>query len=189
MRAIGLACLVLLYGAGTACADALAECNQGRNAELHLRACSQIIAGAEYSPQQIAIAYRNRGNARADAGASGLRALDGAIAYYSQALLLAPATASLLVPIADAEDIGDARKGLTYAQEVCSGCHNILKTEAASPNKQAPPFRKVANTPGMTVTALTVWSRTTHPTMPNLVIEPTDMDNLIAYILSLRDRN
>jgi hypothetical protein len=41
----------------------------------------------------------------------------------------------------------------------------------------------------MTVTALTVWSRTTHPTMPNLVIEPTDMDDLIAYILSLRDRN
>jgi hypothetical protein len=33
----------------------------------------------------------------------------------------------------------------------------------------------LANTPGMTVTALTVWSRTTHPTMPNLAIEPTDM--------------
>ena len=94
-----------------------------------------------------------------------------------------------VVPIADAEDIGDARKGLTYAQKVCSGCHNVLRTDAASPNKQAPPFKKVANTPGMTVTALTVWSRTTHPTMPNLVIEPTDMDNLIAYILSLRDRN
>ena len=38
----------------------------------------------------------------------------------------------------------------------------------------------LANTPGMTVTALTVWSRTTHPTMPNLAIEPTDMGNLIA---------
>ena len=46
----------------------------------------------------------------------------------------------------------------------------------------------LANTSGMTVRALTVWSRTTHPTMPNLAIEPTDMGNLIAYILSLRDR-
>jgi len=33
-----------------------------------------------------------------------------------------------------------------------------------------------------------VWSRTSHRTMPNLVIEPADMDDLIAYILSLRNR-
>ena len=57
-----------------------------------------------------------------------------------------------------------------------------------SPNRQAPPFKQIANTPGMSVTALTVWSRTTHPTMPNLVIDPNDMDDLIAYILSLRER-
>jgi hypothetical protein len=85
-------------------------------------------------------------------------------------------------------DVGDARKGLVYAQQNCSGCHNVLRTDAASPNPQAPAFKKVANTPGMSITALTVWSRTTHPTMPNLVIEPADMDDLIAYILSLRDR-
>jgi hypothetical protein len=46
--------------------------------------------------------------------------------------------------------------------------------------------------PGMTGTALAVWFRTSHPvlpkTMPNLVIEDDDMDNVIAYILSLRGR-
>jgi hypothetical protein len=44
----------------------------------------------------------------------------------------------------------------------------------------------------MTGTALAVWFRTSHPvlpkTMPNLVIEDDDMDNVIAYILSLRGR-
>jgi hypothetical protein len=40
----------------------------------------------------------------------------------------------------------------------------------------------------MSVTALTVWSRSMHPTMPNLVIQPNDVDDLIAYIVSLRDR-
>lgn len=85
-------------------------------------------------------------------------------------------------------DVGDAQKGLVYAQQVCSACHNVLRTDAASPNPQAPAFKKVADTPGMSITALTVWSRTSHPTMPNLVIEPADMDDLIAYILSLRDR-
>jgi mono/diheme cytochrome c family protein len=91
-------------------------------------------------------------------------------------------------PVTLVAEVGDAQKGLSYAQQVCSVCHNVLRTDSPSPNAQAPAFKKVANTPGMSITALTVWSRTSHPTMPNLVIEPTDMDNLIAYILSLRDR-
>jgi mono/diheme cytochrome c family protein len=85
-------------------------------------------------------------------------------------------------------EVGDAGQGLAYAQKTCSGCHNVLKTGAASPNKDAPQFKQIANTPGMSITALTVWSRTSHPTMPNLMIPPNDMDNLIAYIMSLRDR-
>jgi tetratricopeptide (TPR) repeat protein len=99
-----------------------------------------------------------------------------------------PPSAKTRIPIADALDTGDAGKGLTYAQRICSECHNVLRSDAASPHRQAPAFKKIANTPGMTVTALTVWSRTTHPTMPNLIIDPNDMDDLIAYILSLRDR-
>jgi mono/diheme cytochrome c family protein len=87
-----------------------------------------------------------------------------------------------------AADIGDAGRGLAYAQEVCAECHNVLRSDAASPNRLAPPFKKIANTPGMSITALTVWSRTSHPTMPNLMIEPNDMDDLIAHILSLKDR-
>ena len=85
-------------------------------------------------------------------------------------------------------EVGDAGQGLAYAQKTCSGCHNVLRTGAASPNKDAPPFKQIANTPGMSITALTVWSRTSHPTMPNLMIPPNDMDNLITYIMSLRDR-
>ena len=99
-----------------------------------------------------------------------------------------PSKAKTLVPTTDALDIGDARKGLSYARKVCAQCHNVSRSDAASPNSQAPTFRQVANTPGMSVTALTVWSRSSHPTMPNLIIEPNDMDDLIAYILSLKDR-
>jgi tetratricopeptide (TPR) repeat protein len=115
--------------------------------------------------------------------------VDAVVAYINS--LSAPKVASprakTVVPVADAVDIGDARRGFTYAEKNCSGCHNILRTDAASPNRQAPPFKKIANTPGMSITALTVWSRTAHQTMPNLVIAPNDMDDLIAYILGLRD--
>src|SRR6187431_3680 len=39
----------------------------------------------------------------------------------------------------------------------------------------------------MTATALTVWLQTSHPTMPNIILEPNDVSNVVAYILSLKD--
>ena len=46
----------------------------------------------------------------------------------------------------------------------------------------------IANTKGMTGRALTVWLQTSHPNMPNLIVAAEDRDDLIAYILSLRDK-
>jgi mono/diheme cytochrome c family protein len=91
-----------------------------------------------------------------------------------------------IVSMAEGQEVGDARRGLAYARSICSECHNVLDTDAASPNERAPAFKAIAKTPGMSITALTVWSRTSHPTMPNFVIAPSDMDDLVAYILSLR---
>jgi mono/diheme cytochrome c family protein len=109
--------------------------------------------------------------------------IDAIVAYINNL-----SSAASRATIAEAADSGNARMGLAYAQANCASCHNVLKNAASSPNRKATPFQAIANTPGMSVTALTVWSRTSHPTMPNLVIEPTDMDDLIAYILSLRER-
>jgi tetratricopeptide (TPR) repeat protein len=115
--------------------------------------------------------------------------IDTIIAYInSLSVAKSPALPAKSPVLTEAMDIGDARKGLSYARKVCAGCHNVSGSNAPSPNSMAPPFKRIGNTPGMSVTALTVWSRTTHPTMPNLIIEPDDMDDLIAYILSLKDR-
>jgi hypothetical protein len=40
----------------------------------------------------------------------------------------------------------------------------------------------------MTPRALVVWMSTSHPNMPDLIIPPDDMDNVIAYIMSLRTK-
>ena len=116
--------------------------------------------------------------------------IDTIVAYINSlsAAKAGPPQAKRLQPIADAVDVGDAQKGLAYARRICADCHHVLRSDGQSPNRRAPTFSRIANTPGMSVTALTVWSRTVHPTMPNLVINPSDMDDLIAYILSLRDR-
>lgn len=159
-----LGCIAVLCGVGPSQADTLADCNQLRDQQLRLEACSEIIADAVYGVNEKAISYRNRGNAGAEA------------------------ETPRATPVADAADVGDAQRGGAYARKHCSTCHNVSKGDAPSPNRQAPPFARIASTPGMSVTALTVWSRTMHASMPNLVIEPDDMDDIIAYILSLRDR-
>ena len=87
-----------------------------------------------------------------------------------------------------AMDIGDAGRGLSYSQKVCAACHNVSESNAPSPNSKAPPFKHVANLPGASLAGLTEWSRSPHSSMPNLIVEPKDMDDVIAYILSLKDR-
>jgi len=89
------------------------------------------------------------------------------------------------VPAA-AQENGDPRAGAAYAQQYCAKCHAIAD-EKASSEHTAPRFKDVANTSGMTATALTVWLQTSHPTMPNIIVAPNDMRNVIAYILSLKN--
>ena len=93
--------------------------------------------------------------------------------------------ASLAVS-AHAQEPGDPTRGLAYAERHCAECHAILAAERVSPRSGLATFKTIADTPGMTGTALSVWLRTPHNAMPNLIIEADDRDNVIAYIISLR---
>ena len=87
------------------------------------------------------------------------------------------------VPIGE---IGDPQAGFEYAHAACAACHAI--SQEKSPNPKAQRFKDVANTPGMTPTALKVWlQNANHPTMPNIMIRGQELRNLTAYILSLKD--
>ena len=85
-----------------------------------------------------------------------------------------------------AQEIGDAQRGFAFAREVCSECHAVRKGQVISPNPLAPTFVELANTPGMTATALFVALQTPHRTMPNLILGAEQKRNVIAYILSLK---
>ena len=79
----------------------------------------------------------------------------------------------------------DIEAGAAYAGQVCAACHAVLPNEEISPLPQAPTFQSVADTPGMTELALTVWLQSSHPTMPNIILERDDLRNVAAYIRSL----
>jgi mono/diheme cytochrome c family protein len=104
-----------------------------------------------------------------------------------RSLLISAAAAVFAAQPAVAVEVGDKLAGLAYAEKNCAECHEVEPVDSFSPNPDAPTFKEVANTPGMSARALNVWFRTSHPTMPDFIIAEGDADNLVAYILSLRD--
>ena len=85
-----------------------------------------------------------------------------------------------------AQQAGDANRGHAYAMMNCASCHSIEKGGNPSPNPNAPVWVNIANMPGITATALRVFLSTPHQNMPDLVIAPPDLQDLIAYILTLQ---
>jgi cytochrome c len=96
-------------------------------------------------------------------------------ALVCSALLLATTTP------APAQDQGDPAAGRRLVEQSCSDCHG-----PSSATTRAPSFAAVAAMPSTTALSLGVFLRTSHPTMPNVMLGPADLDNVIAYILSLR---
>jgi mono/diheme cytochrome c family protein len=87
---------------------------------------------------------------------------------------------------------GDAASGLKIATEQCSSCHRVLpmpflERRQATPDGDGPPsFQSVADLPSTTGLALTVFFRTDHKNMPNIMLSETQSDDLVAYILGLK---
>jgi mono/diheme cytochrome c family protein len=88
---------------------------------------------------------------------------------------------------AQAQYVGSPGQGFRLARVQCAECHLLEKGEGHSPNLAAPAFEHIANIPGMTAMALTAALRTSHGTMPNVIIKGSDIGDLAAYILSLKD--
>lgn len=77
-------------------------------------------------------------------------------------------------------------RGRVYADNACASCHAVAPGQVRSPNPKAPTFTAIAKTPGMTLMAFNVWLHTSHPTMPNLIIAPDEIEALSAYLYTLK---
>ena len=83
-------------------------------------------------------------------------------------LFVAIVAAACAFPAVAAEQ-GNAKAGLEFAMEFCSSCHAVAS--GYSPLAAATPFKEIAESPGMTGTSLAVFLQTSHPTMPNLILD------------------
>jgi len=93
------------------------------------------------------------------------------------------AMAAIIVLAGREEAKADATRGRTLAEQWCSQCHGVRQPSA---NSEAPPFSAIAAEPSATEYTLRTFLRVPHPTMPNFILKPDDIDDIVGYILSLK---
>jgi cytochrome c len=78
-----------------------------------------------------------------------------------------------------------ASRGHSLAQAWCSSCHAVEKF-AIPLEQRAPAFTAIAAMKSMTPLAIRVFLQSSHEPMPNFILKKQDIDDLTAYITSLK---
>lgn len=87
---------------------------------------------------------------------------------------------------------GDPQKGLGIARTWCAACHVVEENPARAADTAAT-FPAIAARPSVTADGLRAFLSAQHSgaaqgRMPNLSLARTDVENLVAYMLSLRGK-
>jgi mono/diheme cytochrome c family protein len=100
--------------------------------------------------------------------------------FLAAALFILPATTK-------AQEQGEAQQGRIYAEQVCAECHMVGPEGGLSEITDAKSFKRIANRPGMSAMAIGVWMQSNHESMPHIVPSAEDLNNVVTYIVSLKD--
>jgi len=81
---------------------------------------------------------------------------------------------------------GDPMAGADVAKRWCTVCHATGTGPAG--RDIGPPFATIANDPKRTDDRLRTWLADPHPPMPNPGLSRVEIENVIAYLASLRTK-
>jgi mono/diheme cytochrome c family protein len=82
---------------------------------------------------------------------------------------------------------GDPASGRQIAIKRCSSCHRVLPM-TLSDKADPPSFQSIADLPSTTGISLNVFLHSNHRNMPDFIVSSTEANDLIAYIVSLKQR-
>jgi len=97
------------------------------------------------------------------------------------ALLALPALAAPAAP-------ADPAKGERLAKRWCASCHLVAEGQATA-SADAPSFAALANTPGRSAAGIADFltlPATTHSRMPDMALSRVEIDDIAAYIATLK---
>jgi mono/diheme cytochrome c family protein len=87
---------------------------------------------------------------------------------------------------AQAQDRAEVSRGHALARAWCADCHGVEPGEATGTFETPPSFQTFAQNPEVTETALKAYLQSTHPLMPQVKLSPDEIEEIVAYILSLK---
>jgi mono/diheme cytochrome c family protein len=102
--------------------------------------------------------------------------------YVAAAVTLAAQLPVLAQPVD-----GNPLSGQQIATKLCSSCHRIL-TMTFADKADPPSFQSIAELPSTTGLSLNVFLRSNHKNMPDFIVSSVESNDLIAYILSLKQK-
>ena len=89
---------------------------------------------------------------------------------------------------ASAQEVGNADVGRRLSETWCSSCHVVAASQSQASSNGVPSFRAIAADMAVTPMALDAFLQTPHHRMPDLHLSREEIDDVSAYILSLRPR-
>jgi cytochrome c len=104
------------------------------------------------------------------------------LSYFVASALLAVQSPVFAQPVD-----GDSASGRAIATKRCSSCHRVMPM-TLSDKSDPPSFQSIADQPSTTGIALNVFLHSNHRNMPDFVVSSVESNDLIAYILSLRQK-
>lgn len=110
----------------------------------------------------------------------------GWLRLLATAMVIAAALLFIRMHRADGAATAEASKGQRLVEAWCKECHSIDGSAVTAGKPNAPDLRKVAAMPSTTALSLRVFLNSTHTNMPNVIIQPSDADEIIHYILGLK---
>ena len=82
---------------------------------------------------------------------------------------------------------GDIAAGFKHAKEVCAKCHVVAKGIGGGGTDGAPPFATIPNQLKRSEAQIKTFLARPHGRMPDFVMTRQEIDDLAAYIMSLRN--
>jgi mono/diheme cytochrome c family protein len=107
---------------------------------------------------------------------------DRLIALLLQAAVIVVFTAQQ----ASAQTEGDPDAGRKLAQTWCENCHVVAPSQQRGTSTGAPAFTAIAAMKSTTFMGLQAFLQTPHARMPDLHLSRDEIDDVAAYILSLK---
>jgi mono/diheme cytochrome c family protein len=199
-RGILVAAAVIVAVVG---AEAYVRQQQAGDLRQAIEAMSDKLASTDAAARQAGVMAAQAGAKADQAGTTAAQAKETAAqalavattaketADHAAAASAPPVGAATLAQTAGSAGVADLAAGRDLALEVCSNCHVVAPDQRFPPRLQPPAldFREIANRPATNEQSLQGFLAKPHGKMPDPVLAAYQVNLLVGYVMSLRDRH